>query len=130
MSKGQPELEDEVPVEIIHFGFSSPCPVRVNSLGAATYLDGEFLPDDERSEYCAVDATWLIGMQRCCDIHLRWAFEHGGIVGSFEELLEEVFGQHGVFYLEQARKRAYLPWEERPRYTQDEAQSWVEGPPV
>lgn len=127
MSNHNPQVDPEhdIPIEIVHIGLTSPCPVRVNERGEAVDAEGEFLPDEQRDQYCAVDAAWLIGSQRCCDVHLRWAFEHGGIDGTFEELLEDVYGQHGAFYFERARERALRPWSERTRYTQDEAESWA-----
>lgn len=113
-------------VEITRVPFTTPCPVRVNQEGLTLDVDGKILPDAERSEYCAVDAGWMIGAQRCCDVHLRVAIDLGGIEASFDGLLDEVFGEFGLFYLEQARERANRPWSERPRYTQDEARDWHE----
>lgn len=115
-----------IPVEIMRLPLSSPCPVPVTPEGKTLDDNGDPIPMELRTELCAVDADWMIGAQRCCDIHLRIGMELGGIgadVGGFDGLLEEACAGP---YLEHIKEQAARPWGERHRYSQEEAKSWAE----
>lgn len=102
----------ETPVRITRLPISLPCPVPVVAGTPNTRDDdGEPIPLDERTERCAVDAFWMMGLQVTCDVHLRDACEVGGI--DFDGVVAEA---GGLFSSEQK------PWADRHRYSQDEAE--------
>lgn len=110
------------PVTFLRLPLTSPCPVPCTPEGATMDADGEPLPMDERPELCAVDAGWLIGSQRVCDYHLRELFDQGFFEpGTFDDLCRDLCGHNADRVIEQSR----VPWGERRRYTQEEAQSWA-----
>lgn len=110
-------------VEILRLPLTSPCPVPVLP-GSGRVLDdlGDVIPLGERTELCAVDAGWMLGAQRLCDVHLRESCDLMGI--DFDGVITETFEPFGHEAVERARERARLPWGDRHRYTQDEARSW------
>lgn len=114
-------------VSILRIALTSPCPVRVMPDGSTLDAEGEPIPNDERPELCAVDAEWMIGYQRVCDVHLRILFDQGWLNGTFEELIEETFSEYGPSGIEQAKQRMLLPWAKRKRYSQEEAARWAES---
>jgi len=113
-------------IQILRVPLTTPCPVPVTPEGE-TLRDGEAIPMEERTELCAVDAQWLIGAQRCCDIHMAGVFELGVIDGTFEGLVRETFLPYGEDAVVTALARVTAPWSSRKRYSQDEARSWAEG---
>jgi len=113
-------------VSILRIALTTPCPVPVTPDGRTLDEFGEAIPLSERRELCAVDAEWMIGAQRCCDVHLAAVFEMGALHGTFEELIEETFAQYGDYGIQQAKERMLRPWAARKRYSQDEARSWHE----
>jgi hypothetical protein len=114
-------------VTILRIALTTPCPVPVTPDGRTLDEYGEAIPLSERTELCAVDAEWMIGAQRCCDVHLAAVFEMGALNGTFEELIEETFAEYGEYGIALAKERMLRPWEARKRYSQDEARSWHES---
>lgn len=86
---------------------SLPCPVPVLPGTPVTMRDGEPVPIGERTECCAVDAWWMIGLQVACDVHLREACEMLDV--DFEGLVEEAGGLN---------ETEQQPWGDRYRYPQ------------
>jgi hypothetical protein len=115
-----------IPVQIIRVAFTTPCPVPVEP-GTGRVVDehGQPLPLEARTELCAVDAEWLIGSQRVCSHHLRELWDLVGLgPGTYEDLVRQSYDPD---YVEVALARHLLPWGERHRYSQEEAQSWAES---
>lgn len=115
-------------VEIMRLPLTSPCPVPVTPQGATLTDDGDPIPLDERTELCAVDAGWMMGAQRVCDVHLRIACAFVGI--DFDGVVREAFEPYGEDAVVKALARTAQPWEERHRYSQDEARSWADSAKV
>jgi hypothetical protein len=112
----------------VHFTrlpITTPCPVPVAPGGATFDDEGEPLPMEQRPELCAVDACWMIGGQRLCDYHLRDLFDRGYFEpGTYDDLCRDTYGEYGSDAVEAAVARSLVPWAERKRYSQDNAQSW------
>jgi hypothetical protein len=87
------------------------CPVPVTPDGRVVGDDGEPLPMEKRTEYCAVYAHWMIGGQVSCDVHTALACEITGI--DFDGLVEEAGRSVAA---------ARRPWAERERCPQEDAQ--------
>jgi hypothetical protein len=95
-------MTDEIP--IMRVPVSLPCQVKV--VPGTPVADA---PLELRTEFCAVDAWWMVGLGMMCDLHLR------GFLGeSYATLgLPEGF-EYNTLEL--------LPWEEMPRYPQEQAE--------
>jgi hypothetical protein len=113
-----------IAVSILRMPITTPCPVRIlPGSNGVTMRDGEPVPIEERTELCAVDAGWMLGSQRVCDVHLR---EACGLVGiDFDGVVDEVCTPYGEHEAAPFRERVGQPWEARKRYTQDEAREWA-----
>lgn len=119
--------DDRLEIMIMRVPLTTPCPVKVNWLGESTDTKGVLLPDEQRTEYCAVDAQWMIGLQRVCDIHLRLVVdEFHAVNGTFADILQETFSPFGEHECATATERALRPWSARKRYSQEEAKQWAE----
>lgn len=118
-------MSDGTEVSIIRLPLTSPCPVPVVPITGETIRDGEAISIAERTELCGVDAGWMIGMQRVCDVHLRIFCEVGGI--DFDEVIRETFEPHGQEAVRKALERAAVPWRDRDRYSQEETRRWAEN---
>lgn len=106
---------------------TTPCPVKVNPQGEVLGLDGDLLPDAERTEYCAVDAQWMIGLQRVCDVHLRVTVDElDAINGTFEDIVRDAYLGYGETACTLAIAKAFQPWSARRRYSQHDARQWAE----
>lgn len=118
--------EHNVAVTITRVPISTPCPVRVTPDGKTLNAQNEPLPIEERTEWCAVDASWMLGMQRVCDCHLIEVFDKmNAIQGTFDELMHETFaGQLSEKEIGLAISEARRPWFLRKRATQAQAQKW------
>ena len=122
-------VEGTIPVTINRLPLTLPCPVPVvpGTTGSTLGLDGEPIPLEERTELCAVDAGWMIGAQIVCDVHLREAWDVGGIgPGTFEDAVAETFAPYGADAVEEALARSRVPWLDRKRYPQEEARRHAE----
>lgn len=105
---------------------TTPCPVKVRPDGVAITEDGEVLPDEVRTEYCAVDAQWMMGAQRVCDVHLRECVDIlDAITGTFEDVVREAFLPYGEDACTRAIGEAFRPWSARKRYSQEDAEHWL-----
>lgn len=118
--------DDRIPITIMRVPITTPCPVKVTPDGRTLDQQGEVLPDEARTELCAVDAQWMIGTQRVCDVHLRLSVDVlGAIEGSFEDVVREAFLPFGEDACTRAIARAFEPWDSRKRYSQADAEAWL-----
>lgn len=89
------------------------CDVPVLPGTPTAMVDGEPLPLEERTELCAQDAHWMIGMQPVCDHHLRESLallEDDG-QRAWDEIVSECrWGDPDV-----------TPWDVARRHSQEEA---------
>lgn len=87
------------------------CPVPVTADGRTIDDNGEPIPLEQRTERCSVWAHWMVGGQVTCDIHLADACELLGI-------------DFGGLVIEAGREvaEARVPWAERKRSTQEDAE--------
>jgi hypothetical protein len=106
-------------VDILRVGLSLPCPIPVLPGTPDTMRDGEPIPIEERTEACAVDAWWFLGLQLLCDVHLREACELLGM--DFAGVVEQAGGLH------ETEKK---PWAERRRYEQELAKKAPPWQPI
>lgn len=97
------ELVTITPLPIVGF---TPCCVPV--LPGTERVDA---PLEERTELCAVDANWIVGMAPTCDPHMK------AVCGLCEWNWEELVAEAG-----RDLEAANAPWGARQRHTQEEAQ--------
>lgn len=88
--------DTEIP--IMRVPISLPCQVRV--LPGTPVADG---PIEDRTEFCAVDAWWMVGTGLICTRHLREWLRDG-----FDETVGDV----------QLNASELRPWAEQHRYDQ------------
>lgn len=87
------------------------CPVPVTPDGRTLDDGGQPLPVDVRTERCAVWAHWMVGAQVSCDCCTLAVCEVVGI--DFDDLVREAGREV---------ERARVPWGERRRSTQEDAE--------
>ena len=104
---------------------SLPCGTPVVPGTGEAVRDGVAIPIGERTEFCAVDAFWMMGAIPCCDIHLRDVCAL--IEVDYEGLLVEAAGNPAYGHspediLANWREAEKVPWAERHRYEQESVQ--------
>lgn len=104
---------------------SLPCATPVVPTTGVAVRNGEPVPMEERTEFCAVDAFWMMGALPCCDIHLRDVCAL--IEVDYEGLLVEAahnpaYGTDPDDILAHWREGEKVPWSERHRYEQESVQ--------
>lgn len=104
-------MSDDIP--IMRVPISLPCQVRV----VPGTPDAE-APIEERTEFCAVDAWWLIGRASMCTFHLRGAFPELA-TSLLDELAAE--GRH-------LGPNELGSWEAMHRYDQEDARGGAPAP--
>lgn len=84
--------------DIIRVNISLPCTIPV--LPGTPDTDA---PIEQRTEVCAVDAFWVVGLAHICDHHLAQALG--------EDFAEVTAGHEATYH--------GMPWAERHRYDQE-----------
>lgn len=68
-------------------------------------------PREERTEFCAVDANWIVGAVPTCDTHLKF------LCGEVEWDWPGVVAESG-----RSQDSADRPWADRQRHSQEDTQ--------
>jgi len=99
-------------IAITRVSLSIPCRIPV--------LPGTFETDaplETRTEFCAVDAFWFVGLASTCDVHLRIVMKLMG--DDFEVFLEDFLKENPDYRGHIPNAWESKPWYERHRYEQD-----------
>lgn len=99
---------EQMGVPVMRVPISLPCQARVRPGTPDT--SG---PIEERPEYCAVDAFWMIGKAMICDLHL-----HELAPEQHDQWLADLEADG---WADARTEWTQTPWAERHRYSQDMA---------
>ena len=113
---------DGLGVYFTRLPISLPCAIPVVPATGEAMRNGEPIAIEERTEYCAVDAFWMMGAAPCCDIHMKDVC--GVIDVSYDGLITEAaanpaYERDADEILAAWREDEKVPWAERRRYPQD-----------